>query len=148
MYFILVIVAVLVLDQGTKLLVQNAMFEGQSVPVINGIFHLTFVKNAGAAFGIFRDKTLFFVVVTLLVITLIIAFYRKVPKEKWLLRIGLGLQVGGALGNLFDRIRLGRVVDFFDFQVWPVFNIADMAIVLGVSILVLELIRTPEKKEA
>lgn len=146
MIFLLVIVGVLTVDQLTKYIVQSNMIEGQSMPVINGIFHLTYVRNPGAAFGIFPDRTSFFILVTLLVILMVVIFYRQIPREKLLMRIALGLMVGGALGNLLDRLRLGKVVDFFDFQVWPVFNIADMAVVVGVGILILELLRSKDEE--
>ena len=148
MFFILVILGILVLDQGSKLLVLNMMSEGQSIPVIDGIFKLTYVKNAGAAFGIFQNQTPFFIIVTFLVVILVVVFYKKVPQDKLILRLGLGLQVGGAIGNLIDRIRFGQVTDFFEVPHWPVFNVADMAIVIGVGLLVIELLRSPQKKEA
>lgn len=146
MIFLLVIMGVLAMDQVAKFIVQSNMIEGQSTPVIDGIFHLTYVRNPGAAFGIFPDRTSFFILVTLLVIIIVVFFYRQIPREKILMRMALGLMVGGALGNLLDRIRLGRVVDFFDFQVWPVFNIADMAVVFGVGILILELLRSKDEE--
>lgn len=148
MYFLLITLAIVVLDQGTKMLVQATMNEGQSIPVIDGIFKLTYVQNAGAAFGIFQHRTAFFIVITFLVIFLVLFFYKKMPKEKLLFRLALGLQLGGAIGNLIDRIRIGRVTDFFEIPYWPVFNVADMAIVIGVGLLVIELMRTPQKKEA
>ncbi len=139
-FFYILVAITLILDQGTKYLTQTYMYEGQSIPIIDGIFHLTYVLNPGAAFGILANKTTFFILVTLIVLIVIIYIYRRVPAEKWLLRFGLAMQVGGAMGNLLDRIRLGMVVDFFDFRVFPVFNIADSAIVVGVTILFIEIL--------
>lgn len=147
MYFFISFVSlVLLLDQGTKYFVQNIMQEGQSIPVINDVFHITYVLNPGAAFGILANKTFFFILVSIFVISLVTYFYRSIPKHLWLLRVGLALQVGGALGNLIDRIRIGKVVDYFDFRFWPVFNIADMCIVIGVGVLLVEILRYGEKE--
>ena len=147
-FFSIVVLLIVLLDQSTKYLTQSLMYEGQSIPIIKNFFHLTYVLNPGAAFGMLAHKTLFFILVTMLVIVIAIYFYRRIPKAKWLLRLGLSLQVGGAIGNLIDRIRIGMVVDFFDFRIWPVFNIADMAIVIGVGILFVEILRYGEKEVA
>jgi len=128
-------------------MVNTLMIQGQTISIIPDLFHLTYVLNPGAAFGIFAGKTTFFIMVTLVVVGLVLYFYKQIPKEKWLLKLGLALQVGGALGNLIDRVRTGMVIDFFDFRVWPVFNMADIAIVLGVGILIIEILRYDEKKE-
>ena len=111
----------------------------------SGVFHLTYVQNTGAAFGFLRGKTLFFIVVAVLVLGFIIFLAPRLSREKPLLGLVFGLLLGGALGNLIDRIRFGYVIDFLDFRVWPVFNIADMAIVVGVCFLIWEIwFRTPE----
>jgi len=141
MYLLVVTIFILILDQGSKILVRAIMKEGQSISIINDIFHLTFVKNPGAAFGMLPGKTLFFITITLLTVVLISLFYRKVPKEKLALRLGLGLMLGGAVGNLIDRMRTGMVTDFIDLRVWPVFNLADTAIFVGVVILAIEFLR-------
>lgn len=125
------------LDRLTKALVAAQMAAGQSIPVIPGFFHFTFILNPGAAFGIFRNQTAFFVIVTLAVIITILYFVYKLPTCNKFLCWGFGLELGGALGNLVDRLLYGKVIDFFDFQVWPVFNIADIAIVAGVGALLI-----------
>ena len=122
---------VLFFDQLTKFWVQNSMLPRDSIPLIPGVFHLTYVQNTGAAFGFLRGKTLFFIVVAVLVLGFIIFLAPRLSREKPLLGLVFGLLLGGALGNLIDRIRFGYVIDFLDFRVWPVFNIADMAIVVG-----------------
>lgn len=136
---------VLFFDQLTKYWVQNSMLPRDSIPLIPGVFHLTYVQNTGAAFGFLRGKTLFFIVVAVLVLGFIIFLAPRLSREKPLLGLVFGLLLGGALGNLIDRIRFGYVIDFLDFRVWPVFNIADMAIVVGVCFLIWEIwFRTPE----
>lgn len=136
-------------DQISKLLVRQWLQPNQSVPVLNNIFHLTYINNPGAAFGIFAYQTPLFIILTLAVIGIIIIAYKQFPVHNRLsLKLALALQLGGALGNLLDRIRFGYVVDFLDFRVWPVFNLADVAIVLGVGLIIWELWRKEEKGEA
>lgn len=118
----------------------------QSIPVITNVFHITYVHNFGAAFGLFAHRTGFFIFVTTVVVLLIFVFLRHLPKEQKLLRAALVLQLGGATGNLIDRVRLGYVIDFFDLRVWPVFNVADIAIVFGVGLLILDLTRNAREK--
>jgi signal peptidase II len=136
-------VAVLVADQITKWLAQTylARVPDQSIAIASDILRLTYVANRGAAFGILQDQTLFFIAVGTAVVAVIVASYRYFPVSGTLLNLALGLQLGGALGNLLDRVRLGYVVDFVDLAIWPVFNVADSAIVIGVSILVFRLTR-------
>ena len=93
------------------------------------------MANTGAAFGLFPDQSFLLLITTLVGVMAITLYYFYPPLNAPLLMLSLGLQLGGALGNLIDRLRLGHVTDFVDFQVWPVFNVADSAIVVGVSIL-------------
>lgn len=134
--FWLTALVTLVLDQASKELVQRLMWEGQSIPVIPHIFHLTYIRNPGAAFGLFAYRTGFFIVVTLLVVAGALVAALRLSPGRHMLRLSLGLVMGGALGNLIDRVRFGLVVDFLDFRVWPVFNLADTAIVIGAFLLV------------
>jgi len=132
---------VVLLDQVTKLAVRRRILPGQSIPVWPGVFHLSYVQNPGAAFGILKYQTGLFIAVTAVVATAIIIYARRLgPGAGWL-RLALALELGGALGNLIDRLRFGYVVDFLDFRVWPVFNVADMAVVVGVGLLFLHLLR-------
>jgi signal peptidase II len=139
--FLLVVLVLFILDQGIKWLVIRYMELGQSIPLLDNIFHLTYVQNPGAAFGMLPYKTTFFIVVTVLVVGGIALYYRKIPPDRRWLKAGLVLQAGGALGNLADRVRFGQVVDYLDFRVWPVFNLADIAIVTGVGLLILEMFK-------
>ena len=147
MRFSIITLSIILLDQFTKNLVQRFLSEGDSVPIIKGTFHLTYFRNPGAAFNILRHQTEFFVVITIVVMGVILYFYRQLPREKILARTALALQFGGAGGNLIDRVSGGYVVDFLDFRVWPVFNIADSAIVIGVLLLSWEIIRWEERDE-
>lgn len=139
------VLGVLALDQLVKYLVITTMVEGQSIPIIPHIFHLTFVKNYGAAFGLMAHQQPFFIVTGIVVAALILFFFRQVGPDQKPLRWSLALILSGALGNLIDRVRFGYVVDLFDFRIWPVFNVADMAIVFGAMLLGWHVLRMPER---
>ena len=132
-------ILVFIIDQLVKHLVVSTMHLGQSLPVIKGIFHITYVLNPGAAFGMLEHQRWFFIVVALAAVLLGVFFYKKLQQESILMRSGAGLLLGGAVGNLADRIQSGLVVDFLDFRVWPVFNIADIAICAGAGILIYDI---------
>ena len=121
-------ILVFILDQLVKHAVLGSMHLGESIPIIKDVFHITFVLNPGAAFGMLEHQRWIFIVVALLVVVLALVFYKHIQRESLITRIGAGLLLGGALGNLLDRIQSGLVVDFLDFRIWPVFNIADIAI--------------------
>jgi signal peptidase II len=132
---ILVIVSVILsLDQLSKFLVSRFLQLNQSVPVISGIFDLTLVHNRGAAFGIFRNQVPVFIITAIIAVAMIFFTLRN-KKHKALFVFALSLILAGALGNLIDRVRFGYVIDFLDFRVWPVFNVADSAITIGAVIL-------------
>lgn len=139
-----------VLDQITKVLIETKLIFGDQIAVIEGFFYLTRVHNRGAAFGVLSNlpesiRLVFFVGVTLVAVGVIISFFLKLAPGDRLAATSLGLILGGALGNLCDRVRLGEVVDFLHFKLWqgyswPDFNLADSFIVVGVGLLILELI--------
>jgi signal peptidase II len=108
---------------------------GQSLPLIDGLLYVTYVLNKGAAFSILQGHRWLFLVITPVVLAVMLLFARVVPKSDRLLRIALSLFCGGALGNFIDRLRLGAVTDFIDFRFFPVFNVADSCIVIGVALL-------------
>lgn len=127
-----------ILDQLAKYFVTSCMQYGESLPLIQGVFHLTYILNPGAAFGIFEHRRWFFVVIALAIITAALVFYRRIQQSPLLVRIGTGLILGGAVGNTIDRIQTGLVIDFLDFRVWPVFNIADIGICVGAALLIID----------
>ena len=133
---LLAVVALVVgLDQLSKYLVSSYLEMGESIPLIHNFLYLTYLRNPGAAFGIFPYQTLFLVVITIVMLVFMIYFYRSLPAGYTMLRFGLSLQLGGAVGNLIDRLPDSYVVDFISLKIWPpVFNLADSAIVIGVVI--------------
>lgn len=129
---------VLVLDQISKWLVVSNIPVGAEwtpAPWLANSLAITHTTNTGAAFGLAPDAGWIFVVIAVIVILGIIFYYDKLPTDHWMVRVALGLLLGGSIGNLMDRLTRGSVVDFIDLRVWPIFNIADSAIVVGVFIL-------------
>ena len=137
--------AVIALDRWTKQLATEHLLDSgaRSVAVLGEYIRLTYVENRGAAFGVLQNQTAFFILVGIVVISVIVASYRYIPEPSWLLNVCLGLQMGGAVGNLIDRIQVGYVVDFIDLTFWPVFNIADSAICVGVAGLIYSVLFPP-----
>ena len=150
---ILPVVALIVLlaDQASKAWVTqniplNTTFD--VIPPLREIFVLTHITNSGAAFGLFPQLSIVFTFVALAVSLVIVFYYRSIPAGQWIVRLSLGLQLGGAIGNLIDRLRFGSVIDMFYVRFWPVFNIADSAIVCGVLLLMWHLMRTSPTPKA
>ncbi len=149
MRILVVSLIVIVADQLTKFIVSTTMDLGQSIPIINNFLYFTYIRNPGAAFGILPHQTLFLVLVTVLVVALILYYFKVLsPKYKYV-RLGLSMQMGGAIGNLIDRVRDdSHVIDFINFTIFPpIFNLADMAIVIGIIIFLVSFWYT-EKKES
>ena len=135
MYFLLVALLVIIFDQLTKYYVVSNFYLGESVPVIENIFHWTYILNPGAAFGMFEGSRWFFVVIAFGVLVGIWYMKDEINEGGWMMQYGAALFGGGAIGNLIDRARSGLVIDFFDFRIWPVFNVADIAICVGVAMI-------------
>ena len=131
------------LDQLTKWLVTSNMVRSQSIPE-EGFFRITYVWNTGSAFGLFTGHGEILTVVSLVAVALLIFFYRHAGQESLIVRMAIGLQLGGALGNIVDRFRLGHVTDFIDVGPWPIFNIADSSIVIGITVMVVYFLFTRE----
>ena len=133
----LLLVSLLVIgaDQLSKYLVRANMDLGQSIPS-EGIVRLTYTTNTGGAFGLFANQTFLLTTAAVVGIAVLVIYLRYLPLGSTLLRLGLGLDLGGAVGNLIDRVRLGEVTDFIDVGFWPVFNLADSAIVVGTFLIV------------
>lgn len=150
--FLGAVAVALSLDQLTKLWIVRSLTFADRIPVIEGFFSITHVRNPGAAFSLFATspepfRRVFFIVVTLVAIALVFSFYRRLAPGERLSALALGLVLGGAVGNLVDRLVYGEVVDFLHFRLlggytWPDFNLADSFIVTGVGLLVLELFAT------
>lgn len=126
-------------DQIIKYFIARAMLPGQSIPLIKNILHLTYVQNRGAAFGLFYNQQGFLLIVNLIVMGIILYFHRTLKKSS-LLQVPLGFILGGSLGNVFDRIFRHYVVDFIDIRIWPVFNLADSMINIGVFLIIIKLL--------
>ena len=135
MYFLLVALLVIIFDQLTKYYVVSNFYLGESVPVIENIFHWTYILNPGAAVGMFEGSRWFFVVIAIGVLVGIWYMKDEINEGGWMMQYGAALFGGGAIGNLIDRARSGLVIDFFDFRIWPVFNVADIAICVGVAMI-------------
>jgi signal peptidase II len=145
---IIFIVIIIGLDQLTKFILNNHLVLNSPNPVIKGFFYLTLVHNRGAAFGILKNQLFLFVLSSIFAIILIYFNLRKSKaRNKFSLNnLALALILSGAIGNLIDRLFLGYVVDFLDFCVWPVFNIADSAITAGAILLGFSMLKDFRKK--
>lgn len=134
----LTLVLVFALDRISKVIVQHNLNLAESLEVIPGFFHLTYILNPGAAFGMLAGKTWILILTALFVLGAIIYFQDKIPSDNRIIRICMGMIGGGALGNLYDRLFIGKVVDFLDFKIWSyIFNIADSMIVIGGILLII-----------
>jgi signal peptidase II len=131
---LIIVFSILSLDQISKYIITRNLQLNQSIPVISGIFNLTLVHNRGAAFGLLKNQLPVFIVTAIVAVVLML-FTLKNKKHKAIYAFALSLILAGALGNLIDRLFFGYVIDFLDFRIWPVFNIADSAITFGAIIL-------------
>lgn len=153
MAYYLIALIVFLVDQGIKYLIATRLELYEQIPVIGDFFVITSSRNRGAAFGILQDQIWFFIIVTVLVVVGIIWYMRKVTAEgRKLLPVALALVLGGALGNFIDRLVMGEVVDFLQFTfgtyTFPIFNIADSCIVIGVGLIILDTILDGKREQA
>ncbi|MGO0062020.1 signal peptidase II [Brevibacillus fluminis] len=141
MIYYLYALAVILLDQLTKYAVVKNMVQGESIPLIDHVFQLTSHRNMGAAFGILQNQRILFIIITLAVVTGIVVTLFRIGHTQPRISLGLSLVLGGAIGNFIDRAVNGQVVDFLDFVLihFPIFNVADAAITIGVVILLLDI---------
>ena len=144
---LLVALYVVLLDQASKEWVRGVFALHESVELIPGFFNLTYIRNTGAAWGMFSGQTHALSLLALAMLVALVVFRRKIMPPGALHRVGLGLLCGGIVGNLFDRLRLDYVTDFVDLHVrgwhWPAFNVADAAICIGVGIYLLGALMAP-----
>lgn len=156
----LVFIILIGLDQLTKYLAISFLKGNESIPIIKNIFELSYVENKGAAFGIFQNKGVFLTIIALIILGIIICYYRKIPNNKKynIIRFTLILIMTGAIGNVIDRVLYGYVVDFLYFKLidFPVFNMADSYVSIGAFLLLFlvifvykddELFQSGDKKE-
>ena len=142
---ILVFAAVLFLDQITKMLTLKFLLSKGSINILP-FFSLTYVENTGSAFGLFQNANLVLLIVSLLVLFLMIKWRKDILSLGNLAKYGYLMIFAGAMGNIFDRIILGHVIDFLDFHFWPVFNIADSAICIGAGFIAFSILRAKKKE--
>ena len=133
----LVILGVLLTDHLVKLLVRSTMYCGQTIPVIGGIFSITYVQNRGAAFSLFTGRGKMIMVITFIALCIAVWYMEKHKNSHWTLLLSLELIIAGGVGNLIDRAVRGYVTDMFDMHFFPVFNVADIALCVGCGFLIL-----------
>ena len=124
-------------DQLTKFLIRKNLQLNESIQIIKSIFHLTYLNNTGSAFSLFQGYNLFFIIFSVIVIIAIIHFVKKIKESQKLMQLAVSLLLGGTFGNFIDRIIYGKVTDFIDFRIWPVFNVADSAVTVSVIIFII-----------
>ncbi|MDD5594442.1 MAG: signal peptidase II [Candidatus Margulisbacteria bacterium] len=145
MFFYSIAFLITALDQLIKYLVQKEMIVGQSIPLIGHVFKLTYVRNTGAAFSLFVGFSPYLAAIGLAVAVAVIYLHYRTSPENYLLQIGFATILGGSLGNLIDRLFRFYVIDYLDITVWPVFNLADIMINVGVIMLACRLFSQGEK---
>ncbi|MEE1370715.1 MAG: signal peptidase II [Bacilli bacterium] len=142
---IIISIILLCIDQISKLLVVNLLTKTDSITIIKNFFYLTYINNDGAAFSILVGKRIFLILIAVLVIVMLISYIKKNNIQNKLELVSISLIIGGSLGNLMDRVIRGYVIDFLDFKIFnynfPIFNLADTFIVIGVILLLLKEIR-------
>ncbi|MGJ7922469.1 signal peptidase II [Neobacillus sp. LXY-4] len=149
MFYYIIALFVIILDQMTKWLIVKNLEIGESIEMIENFLYITSHRNRGAAWGILQGQMWFFYVITVIVIIGIVFYIQKAVKGKWLLGVSLGLMLGGAIGNFIDRVFRKEVVDFINTYIFgydfPVFNIADSALVIGVILLMIQMLMEDRK---
>ncbi len=148
MYFYIIAALIVITDQAIKYFIHSSMKLSQSIPIINNILNLTYVRNTGAAFSLFVGFSSYLVIIGLVVAAAVVYFHYKGPQSNYYLQIGLAFVLGGSLGNMIDRIIHGYVIDYIDIMIWPVFNLADIMINIGVILIAYKLFAEEEGKNA
>ena len=140
----LIVLGLIGIDQVTKIWATNVLGDGTDIALGDGVFHLHYVKNTGAAFGMLGGRQIFLVIITSIIILAMMIYYHKLPKTYWgkWSRVSFIMIISGAIGNLIDRVYLNYVRDFLYFKLidFPVFNVADILVVVGVGLLILAMI--------
>ncbi|MFD3448065.1 signal peptidase II [Microbacteriaceae bacterium 4G12] len=142
MIYYLIALIIIAIDQVTKWLIVQNMEVGQSIPIINDVLYITSHRNTGAAWGILEGKMWFFYMITVIFVMAVVFYIQKYSKQDKLLGISLGLILGGAIGNFIDRVFRKEVVDFIHTYIFsynfPVFNVADSALCVGVALILIQ----------
>ena len=128
-------VLIIIIDQLTKYIAKSNLELHQSIPIIKDFFHITLTTNTGAGFGLLKDNNILISFITIIILGFIVFYYDTLPK-KGNAHLSIVMIVSGALSNLIDRIFLGNIIDFIDFRIWPIFNIADSCITIGILYIV------------
>ena len=147
MSFTIGVLFIIFADQASKIWIAGHMELGESIPVINKIVHITYIQNPSSAFGLLPFSNRTFIIMNITIILLGVIFWLKKARQNRSLFFPSILILGGALGNLIDRIRVGSVIDFLDLRVWPIFNIADSAMNIGIFILIIHCLFQQEGKK-
>jgi signal peptidase II len=148
MAYVLTTLIIFILDQLTKSYVITHFDLHRSVSVINHILSITYSRNTGGAFSILNKYPAFFLIPPTLLIVASVLYFRRIKALSIYYQLALGLILGGAMGNLADRICFGGVIDFIHFSFWPTFNVADIAVTVGVGIMVIILMIYGEKEKS
>ncbi|MBA8759257.1 MULTISPECIES: signal peptidase II [Staphylococcus] len=147
---IFIVVLILIADQVTKFVIRTQMAVGESFNVIPHFLSITSHRNNGAAWGILSGKITFFYIITVIILIALVVFFIKEAKNQMMMQIAISLLFAGALGNFIDRVRTGEVVDFVDTVIFgydfPIFNIADASLTIGVILLVIILLKDQNQK--
>ena len=153
MVLIYVAVPMLILDWGTKWLVQKHITQGtETIPVISGFFNLRHDRNDGAAFGVLGGHRFLLILITIVALIFIFTYYLRFRESRWM-QVSLGFLLGGAVGNFIDRLYLGEVIDFLQFGIvsqglyWPTFNVADVSVCIGAGMLIVYLFRNRDQNQ-
>lgn len=139
MQYFLTVLLIIVVDQLSKFLISSNFTQGESIRIFSYLY-ITYVHNVGAAFGLLANYRWLFVFLGVLAVVLVWYFRRILEQQSKFVRWGVTLAIGGTIGNLIDRIRIGAVIDFIDTPIFPIFNAADITIVAGVALLFWEVI--------
>lgn len=140
-------IILIILDQITKFLVMDKLRLWQSVPIIDGILHFTYVKNTGIAFSLFPKMNIVIIILSTITVLLLFHIYRKTSPDNLLTKTSLIFIASGAIGNLIDRMQYSAVIDFIDFRIWPIFNLADAFIVIGVAAIIIDQLRRKDASD-
>ena len=153
MLLIYVAVPMLILDWGTKWLVQKHITQvTEIIPIIPGFFNLRHDRNSGAAFGVLAGHRFLLILITVVALVFILIYYLRFRESRWM-QVSLGFLLGGAVGNFIDRLYLGEVIDFLQFGIvsqdlfWPTFNVADISVCIGAGMLIVYLFRNREQNQ-